>query len=43
MSKWLGGADRAVDQPVALEGSDGIAADLAARQLGNLPRVTGCK
>ena len=33
----LRGADGAVDQAVALEGGDDVAADLASRQLGNLP------
>ena len=39
----LRGADRAVDQPMALEGGDDVAADFASREPRNLPRVTGCR
>jgi hypothetical protein len=33
----LGGADRAVDEAMAFQGGDDVAADLAARQFANLP------
>jgi hypothetical protein len=35
-------ADRAVDQALAFQRSDDVAADLPRRQPRNLPRVTGC-
>ena len=39
----LRGADRAVDQSVALEGGDDVAADLAPASFEISPRVTGCR
>jgi hypothetical protein len=36
-------ADGAVDQAMALQSADHIAADLASREFRNLPLVTGCK